>query len=123
MYVPQEKRNAAMLAYSRKPYVPYPQTSRHYKPISLLILQTIPHTFPYPLLKLRRIISPQRRGLDIRWRLVIRTRQHADDREENRFGCLHRGPALRRGFVAVFVFLGGVQDRDAYFAVLVDWVV
>lgn len=89
-------------------------------PRTLLKLQTIPHTLPHPLLKLRRIIPPQARRLHIRRRLIVRAGQHGDNAKKNRFGCLHGRPAFRGGFVAVLVFFGWVQDRDAYFAVLVD---
>lgn len=85
-----------------------------------LLLQTIPHTLPHPLLELSRIIPPQRRSLDIRRRLVVGARQHGDDGEQDGFGGLHGRPALGGGFVAVLVFFGRVQDRDAYVAVCVD---
>ncbi len=45
-------------------------------PHTLLRLQTIPNTLPDALLKLLLIISPQRRRLDIRRTLIIRTTQH-----------------------------------------------
>lgn len=39
--------------------------------------------------------------------------QQTNHAQQNRLGRLHRGPALRGGFVAVLVVLGRMQDRDA----------
>ena len=94
----------------------------NHSPISPLttLPQALPHTPADPPLKLPPILPPQSRRLDIRRALIVRTRQHANHAEQNRLGRLHRRPALRGRFVAVFVVFGRVQDRDADFAGGVD---
>lgn len=87
----------------------------------LILPQTLPNTPPNPPLKLLRILSPQPCRLDISRTLVVRARQHGNHGDQNRLGRLHGRPPLRRGFVPVFVFFGGVEDGDAHFAVGVDY--
>lgn len=103
---------------SLSPPSPHPQCPPTTK---LLKLQTIPHALPHMLLELGRILPPQPCRIRIRRTLVVRTRQHRDDAQQDGLGRLHGRPALGGGFVAPFVFFGRVQDRDADFAVGVDW--
>jgi len=100
--------------------LPPPPPSPPHNPNLNPLPQTLPHTPPHPLLKLPPILPPQPRGLDVRRTLVVRTRQHADNAQEDGLGRLHGRPALRRRLVPVLVVFGRVQDRDADFAGLVD---
>lgn len=86
-------------------------------------LEAIPDTLAHALLELCWIIPPQACSLDVSGRLVVWARQHGYDGEENGFGCLDGGPAFGGRFVAVLVFFGRVEDRDADFAVRVDFAV
>jgi hypothetical protein len=104
-----------MLSQMRQP----PSLTSHTSS-TLLKLQTIPNTLPHPLLKLWCVVPPQARGFDIGGRFVVGAGEHGYNGEENGFGCLNGRPAFCGGFVAVLVFFWRVQDRDAYFAVLVD---
>lgn len=88
---------------------------------SLLLALTLPHTPADTLLKLCRVLSPQPGRLYIRGTLIVGARKHRDDGEQNGLRCLHGRPALRGRFVAVFIFLGRVQDGNADFTVGIDW--
>lgn len=79
--------------------------------LNSILPQTLPHTLATPFPKLLRILAPQPGRLDIGRALVVGTAQHADDGEDDGFGGLDGRPALGGGFVAVFVFFGGMEDR------------
>lgn len=118
---------ATHLSSSTSPVSPHPNLITHHSiqthdSTKLFLPQALPNTPPNPPLKLLRILPPQPGSLHIRRALVVWRRQHRNYRQQNGFGRLHRRPALGGGLVAIFVFFGGVQDRDADFAGWVDWV-
>lgn len=86
----------------------------------LLLTQTLPDALAHPLLELLGILPPQTRCFHVRRALVVRARQHGNHGEKDRLRGLHGRPAFCGGLIAVFVFLRGVQDGDADFAVGVD---
>lgn len=95
--------------YTQPPHLPnhiHPSISQH-----SILPQTLPHALTTPFPKLLRILAPQPSRLHVGRALVVGTAQHADDGEDDSFGGLDRRPALGGGFVPVFVFFRGVQDR------------
>ena len=59
-----------------------------------------------------------------KWRPVGRDRltsEHANDAEQDLFYALDGAPPLACALVRVGIVAGRVQDRDAHFAVRVDW--
>lgn len=82
--------------------------------------QRLPHIIPHNALILLAVLSPHLRRLNIRRTLVIGLRKHAHNADENLLYALDRGPPLRCRFVLVRVVAGGMQDRYADAAVLVD---
>lgn len=55
-----------------------------FKPCRLLVLQAVSHTLPHALFELGCILAPQCCGFDVRGRLIVWTRQHRDNGEEDR---------------------------------------
>jgi len=77
--------------------------------------------FPATLLKLLRVLSPHLCSLNVCRTLIVRTTEHAYDAKQYRLRCLHGRPALRRRFIAIFVFFGRMQDGNADLAAFVDY--
>lgn len=60
------------------------------------------------------------RCVNVRWRVVVRVREHGDDRDENRLDAEDRTPSLVCGLLRIqLVLTRRVEDRDAHDAVRV----
>lgn len=69
------------------------------------------------------LLPPQSCRLHIRRTLIIGTVQQTNHTQQYCFWRLDRTPSLARLLISVFIVFGGVEDRNAEFAVGVDiWV-
>ena len=118
----------ATLTYPKfRPPVSYPSflpsiLYKHDPSYSLFIPQTSPDILPTLPPKLLRILPPHPGCLHIRRALIVRTAQHRNNTQQNRLRRLHGRPPFRGGLVSVFILFRWMKDRDADFAVGVDYI-
>lgn len=87
----------------------------------LLQAQTLLHVLSHDLLIFLPLVPPHLCRIDVRWAFVIWLSQHAHHADKDLLNTLDRRPALGRLLVLMRVVAGRVQDRNAYFAVVVHY--